>query len=233
MKSIEAYKCPNGHVTEAADISFGVHFKVKCPKCDATVYKYGNMTTLSAQEAVLTAKTVQASARQTRKGAAAIAFMVLAIVGGAVAYSVLAKPKTPSTVDLAPLPTMAAPAESSEPPAVTPHSEPAVEKAEVTTPPAEISPLAGKRDILIADLNAIVSGEGKKQNVKINFRLVNRGDPATPYPDLRVSWPGSTARDVVIRADQYAHPDAPFSELTVNTELHKPPHATGINLHLN
>ena len=93
--------------------------------------------------------------------------------------------------------------------------------------------LAGVRNIEISNLNAVVEGKGKNATVRVRLKLINHGDPNTPYPDLRLKWPGSTAKDIVIASTQYAHPNGPFTELEIETELRKPPHAKGVDIHLN
>jgi len=155
--------------------------------------------------------------------------LVVAFFGGMLFIN-LYQPKKPPVVKLAAMPAIekgaqeyaGAPAKASVPAGPVKQVEKKQERD-----------LTGVRNIEIGNLNAVVEGKGKNANVRIHLKLINHGDPNTPYPDLRLKWPGSTAKDIVIASTQYAHPSGPFTEFDIETELHKPPHAKGVDIHLN
>jgi len=230
LKAKEAYKCSNGHVST---LKFDeAEFKMACPECNVLVYRYRDGTTLPPQAALgqEPEKENESTTKGPRKGALIFAVILVAGFFSMMTFVLLYQPKVKPQVSLAALPALAQSVKQSAP-AATQDSKPT--EPEHQADPAKKYALSGVRSIEIANLNAAVEGEGKNQTTSIRFKLINHGDPTTPYPDLRLKWAGSTAKDVIISSIQYAHPDGPFTELTVATELHKPPHAKGIDIHLN
>ena len=229
MKTHLAYKCSSGHVNR---LDFKEHeFKLACPTCGETIYRYRDGTDLppgmeNEEESLIPGTTKK---KVPLKNSIMAIGLVVCFFGG---YGALMtyKPTVQAIVKLAAMPKRDTTAEAK--PA-------APEKPATDNQPASVSAdsarndLTGVRNIEIANLKADVEGKGKNATAHIRLKLINHGDPNTPYPDLRLKWRGSTAKDIVIASAQYAHPNGLFTELDIETELHKPPHAKGVDIDLN
>ncbi len=206
-------------------------FKFPCQTCGVSVYRYRDEVPPQAGEEPHDANGSTAKGKYSPPRANLIFAigLVVAFFGG-MAFLTLYQPKKPPVVKLAAMPaaeksgeeSTSSSAKAAEPPALVKQAEKKQERD-----------LTGVRNIEISNLTAVVEGKGKNATARIHLKLTNHGDPNTPYPDLRLKWPGSTAKDVVIESTQYAHPNGPFTKFEIETELHKPPHAKGVDIHLN
>ena len=229
MKTKDAYRCSNGHPNRQA---FDEEtFKFPCQTCGVSVYRYRDEVPHQDGGELQDANAAPGLVKYSPPRANLIFAigLVVAFFGG-MAFLTLYQPKKPPVVKLAAMPaaekvskdSSASAVKASEPPAPIKQADKKQEKD-----------LTGIRNIEISNLTAVVEGKGKNATARVHLKLINHGDPNTPYPDLRLKWPGSTAKDIVIASTQYAHPNGPFTAIEIETELHKPPHAKGVDIHLN
>lgn len=197
---MQKYRCPNGHVTE---LDFGDAFKKECPSCQIMMFKYRDIVGDAAENpAVIDAAEPDKNTNLRKAVAAALTGVTLiAVVWGYIKHT--APPELP-VAQKPVLPVSSAKTGASAPAKKNVVSEVAISGFEAS---------ANEQGVVVA-----------------KFMLTNNGGQYNDYPSLRVHWKNSTAPDTVIGNTAYVHPDGPFTQVNVTTELSRPADATGVEV---
>jgi len=200
---MNTYRCQEGHNTT---IDFGEEMKKPCPTCGIEVYKFRDHAANEDGAEINVPQHSDATAKiklgRNQKIGIGVAVAAMIVCGTVISNNNQKPQENVSTAAVLPIGS----------------------SAKTTDNKSFANKIA---DVAITDFKATLV---EKDEVKLAFVLSNQNAANNDYPQLNVHWKDSVAPDTAIDRAGYAHPNAKFTRVAVETLLQRPADATGVEL---